>query len=1202
MGQEGERVEGYQGEARRQVIDGTLEKSVSASNSAQRSGVSFDGILQLCGSINRTGCVLAWCLVNAEAVSRMHGNANLSAIWFTSGVQPQDCPKRQPFPMSEGELSELVELLQKVALDEVVATSFTEQWSERCWSLVSFYGLNSLWSGGRPLPKGKWNGGRRTLAEAVKSSVQRMVATGSAMEMSSDVVKNELGGKRVTYTGEEVNVCVPLTFRQVLPSLPPASHGGAIDVLKFVSSSTRAFLLDPRRLVVEDVGQPLPRLQGKIHVLGDDISRISDELVSRGVCEWIPYDKVATYRQEKILNGLFGVAKNSSLEDGSPVLRLIMNLVPGNSVTRQIRGTVKNLPHITAWLSTYIEEGHELRMWQSDMSNAFYLFRIPSAWQPYLAFNVIREGNEVNGLSQNTRFCLACRVLPMGWSSSVGVMQEVSENILWHFGLGRDNQIMRRKAVPLWMVGILEKAKDLGQAWWHVYLDNFAAGEISQRGQTMDGTKLHNMAEAAWEHSGVISSGKKRKTGVLTAEELGAAFDGKERTMGVTESRLLKLIQATLWLIGRPRMSKRLIQIVVGRWVHVFQFRRPAMCCLSEVWKCVSSPGHGVETQRKAKQELLTCLSLVPVLHTFLGATVAKVVTASDASSTGGAVGIARELTPVGTNYVDHCLSCVGPVEIPVLVISLFNGIGGAFRCYDVLGVVPKGLIAFDVHQPAHRVTSRRWPHAELYGDVKTIDAALVEKWAQDYGDVLEVHCWSGFPCVDLSSVNPQGKGLEGRQSSLFYEVPRVVNLLAKGFPSHVEIKMAAENVASMRKEECQKISDYLEMFPYHLDCVNAVPMNRARLTWVSERLEGCMDGLQFNYEDYWINVKAPAEYPTLDQWITPGAEWPGYEWGQVLPTALKSIKRRRPPPSPAGIHRCGGEALARWESDDYRFPPYHYLERFLFWKNDKWRLANSSEKEILLGYGAGHTELCYSASKIKQSKVAFEDERLSLLGDSFSVFSFVIVAAALCRRFLGPLSYKHLALRMGTAPGMVLPLSRTAPLSRVVSYGNTKPSSQRDLQTLNRLLLARTNHTGSDVRISTGEVLAPKSLVRQSIHAGWWKWKPVFKVRWKHGDHINLLELRSILLSVKYHVQHLRHSKMRIFHITDSYVCMSICSKGRSGSRQLMKVLKQINAYLLGFQLYLVLAHVESSENPTDDASRDLEILLPPDESRASA
>jgi len=178
--------------------------------------------------------------------------------------------------------------------------------------------------------------------------------------------------------------------------------------------------------------------------------------------------------------------------------------------------------------------------------------------------------------------------------------------------------------------------------------------------------------------------------------------------------------------------------------------------------------------------------------------------------------------------------------------------------------------------------------------------------------------------------------------------------------------------------------------------------------------------------------------------------------------------------------------------------------------------------------------------------------------------------------------------------------LSRVSPLTRSISYGDFRVKELGSVELLNKLLLARTNHTGSDVRISTGQILAPKSVVRQSILAGWWNWQPVFKVKWRHRDHINLLELRSILLSVKYHVHHLKHVQMRIFHITDSYVCMSVCSKGRSGSRQLMKVLKQINAYLLGFQLYLVLAHVESSENPTDEASRDVEILLPPDESRA--
>ena len=127
-------------------------------------------------------------------------------------------------------------------------------------------------------------------------------------------------------------------------------------------------------------------------------------------------------------------------------------------------------------------------------------------------------------------------------------------------------------------------------------------------------------------------------------------------------------------------------------------------------------------------------------------------------------------------------------------------------------------------------------------------------------------------------------------------------------------------------------------------------------------------------------------------------------------------------------------------------------MERFLFWILDRWRLANASEKEILLGYGAGHTELCFIASKIKQSVTAFEDERLSLLGDSFSIFWFVIAAAGLCRRFISSVSYRHLPNRMGMAPGMVLPLSRQAPLSRNLCHGLFKHSHSANPKVLNQL------------------------------------------------------------------------------------------------------------------------------------------------------
>ncbi len=700
----------------------------------------------------------------------------------------------------------------------------------------------------------------------------------------------------------------------------------------------------------------------------------------------------------------------------------------------------------------------------------------------------------------------------------------------------------------------------------------------------------------------MMSSAKKRKRAEVRAQELGGHLDGKAQTLSASPERLLRLAQATIWLIGSAHMSKKLTQVVAGRWIYVFQFRRPAMAFLESVWQFITQSGIDQQLAAQAKRELWHCVLSIPTLIGHLGAKITDVIAASDASNRGGAVGIARTLTSAGEDFVRMMVSQLRPIKINVLVISLFNGIGGAFRCYDVLGLIPVHMVAFDIHGPAQRVTSRRWPRAELCGDVKLLDESMILRWMTEYPEIEEIHLWAGFPCVDLSSANSLGKGLEGKQSSLFYQIPRIKNLLKKEVPAHVVVRTAIENVASMPKKECERISEQLETRPCHLDCVEAVPMRRPRLCWCSEKVGYNVEGVSVKRTEYWDEIHATADYPLLSSWLSDGVTWPGFRAGFVLPTAMKAIKRVKPPPDPAGLDRCNSDAVARWASDDYRFPPYHYQERFLFWKNDRWRLANSSEKEILLGYGWGHTKLCFSASKIKQSTSRYEDERLSLLGDSFSIYSFIIVAAALCRRYVKNCSYSKLVGGMGMAPGVVLPPEIEAPLQRSLQYGKFSTGGDVSLRNLNQILLSRTNHTGSDVRISTGELMNPKSAVRQSIEAGWWNWLPSFKVTWKHQDHINLLELRSILLSIEFHVSHLKHVQARIFHISDSYVCMSVLSKGRSGSRQLNRLLRQINAYLLGYGLFLVIAHVESSENPTDGASRDLEVLPSPDKSRATA
>ena len=51
---------------------------------------------------------------------------------------------------------------------------------------------------------------------------------------------------------------------------------------------------------------------------------------------------------------------------------------------------------------------------------------------------------------------------------------------------------------------------------------------------------------------------------------------------------------------------------------------------------------------------------------------------------------------------------------------------------------------------------------------------------------------------------------------------------------------------------------------------------------------------------------------------------------GAKFPTFMKSIRRQRPPPAPAGFHRAAPETLRRWREDEFRFPPYQYASQFM--------------------------------------------------------------------------------------------------------------------------------------------------------------------------------------------------------------------------------------------------------------------------------
>eukprot|EP00438_Fugacium_kawagutii_P008748 Skav206791 [mRNA] locus=scaffold1990:57640:60174:- [translate_table: standard] len=831
------------------------------------------------------GCLLAWWMINTA-----DDTGDEQALQFLKSWQGQNVAglklnsmKRtgSVFPLKEGELWRIRDHFKGRALTTIVVAAEVSQWYQDAWLFASLKALNRLVGWRQQLRPGKWSALEQRCVSSLRGAIERRCTGGSSsFSLTEDEWRKELASKQVGYMGEEVSVCHELTWEQVEPSLPPPEHGGAIDALDWVSPQTRRFLLDPKLLLKDESEITLPRMPGRIHIRQQDRLKIAHELVKRNVCTWIPLEQVHSVGDVKVLNGLFGVAKPSVLDTGEPILRLIMNLTGSNATQEQLTGGCDSLPSITCWQSITLEGEEQLKLFQSDMSNAFYLFRIPSVWSKHLAFAITVDGSQINSTKGKT-FALCCSVIPMGWCNSVGIMQEISENLLRWGALNPRNQLSRDRAVPPWFTAILKEAVQDDRCWWHVYLDNFAAAEKvlpHQSGES--GILCHEAAEQAWSSAGVVSSAKKRVSASTKITELGAEVDGVQQTLGVTTIKLVKVMVATLWLLAQPYINRKHLQIIVGRWVFILQFRRPAMSFLQHTWDYIAQKvRHSHQTRDLVKGELWSLLCMANTLHCNLGASVLGELVVTDASTTGGAVGCATAVSSEGLDFLQatELQETIGEHRrASILVISLFNGIGGAFRSYDIAGVTPMGRIAIELDDSGNRITLRRWPSTLIIPDVTRVDRTMVKAWARKHLGITELHLWAGWPCVDLSRVKYNRRNLQGTQSGLFWEIPRILALLYEIFGPSVSIKFVLENVASMDREVAQQISEEIGVTPYMVDCVHAVPMHRPRLVWTSEKLEAIFPDVEIIQRNCWKEAIARADWPSTQQWLAPNCVWNG--------------------------------------------------------------------------------------------------------------------------------------------------------------------------------------------------------------------------------------------------------------------------------------------------------------------------------------
>lgn len=307
-----------------------------------------------------------------------------------------------------------------------------------------------------------------------------------------------------------------------------------------------------------------------------------------------------------------------------------------------IAGDIGTLAGASAFTSVVIEDGKVIAISGDDLVSSFYLFKMPPAWLPYLAFERSITWRAL-GIEKDGATFLSAAVLPMGFSSSVGLMQHVHRRLaLW----GSPCVAELRKA--------LEIRKD--RVWpylgedspvWVLYLDDVLEAEVAK--QLMGKPpKEQDMMRKAYQFWGVPFNTKKATEQVLSTERLRCFLHGEVGRVGVTTKRLLENLSLGLWLLGRRRTSRKSLQVFAGKEVHVLQFRRPLFSTYDKIWKLIAGPTDMPWLNEDVIDEIVVGLSLLPLRFTDWRADLDPHVMASDASETGGGFVIAKRLTSEG--------------------------------------------------------------------------------------------------------------------------------------------------------------------------------------------------------------------------------------------------------------------------------------------------------------------------------------------------------------------------------------------------------------------------------------------------------------------------------------------------------------------------------------------------------------------------
>ena len=990
----------------------------------------------------------------------------------------------------------------------------------------------------------------------------------------------------VDYSGDEVRLAQPVVWESVEASLPP--QVGCLDIRDFCYGGVAHFINH-----IEETILPLEeqrRLKPPSVMIKDGCwEEVAHGLVSRGLCKVVEEESIYKVQGESLLNGLFSVPKDE-IKDGVALSRLIMNLKPWNHVSRSLSGDVSTLPTVSQLGALHLHDSDVIVTSSEDLRCFFYLFRVPDSWTKFMAFGREAPRSLVPLGGESKKWFLAAQVLPMGYLNSVGIAQHIHRAAVQKAigslkSLGIPAQEVRR-----------DKVFSHSHNLYRVYLDNFDQLQKVdlQTAALIAGTssELIDQIREYYDKVQLPRHPKKSVQQSMGAEVQGAWLDGYKGTLVAKPSKVSKYITLALELLERGKASQRELQVVGGGFVYIAMFNRPLLASLNHVWRMIVETDSGSPQvrhwlRREVMIELARFIGLCPLSFMNFRIQFDEIVTASDASTTGGGISQSVGLTPYGV--AASCSSVRGDIPedvelTQVLSIGLFDGISALRVALDVVKAPVAGHISVESNLAAQRVVESNFPDCIHIDDVGKVDEETVLGWSLRYTCVGLVLVGAGPPCQGVSGLNADRKGaLKDQRSRLFCHVPRIVQLIKRAFP-WAQVHSLTENVASMDYEDCATMNRAFDLLPWYIDACDISLAHRPRLYWVSwevQENEGVEiylgSGTRLPLQGQ-INLKA-----TLDE-----KDFLERGWSRTSQRAFPTFTTSRPSPQPlrrpAGLQDCNDEERERWRKDQHRFPPYQYMSCHCVQNSEgALRVPHVLEREVIMGFPPNYTLQCMK--KELHGKPEHVDCRLSLIGNSWSVGVVAWLLHQLLHRLglVSKLTIQDIVDEI--TPGKASQLQSLL-LRPPLSQGTQTFSPNTQLCSR---LAGLVSLKGEDLMLqSVSEVPVKYHRLRSGVPSKLWRWTTVAGWKWQ-GDveHINVLEARAVLTTIKWRVMQRKQLNLRCVHLVDSLVVLHALTRGRSSSRKMRRTMMRISSYLLASGLKPIWAYVNTKDNPADRPSR---------------